>query len=154
MNSVGGTETFVRTVFDRNSGGTGGALRLAGTTSIDDCHFVENISDEGEGAAISNIGVVNIRGNNTFSGNTYNCENSMYLDYMEVDNPFEAICDGCEIECTNCVFSEGTVEPICSIVLDHSISIGGQTTLEDISIEDGFWRATTCLLYTSDAADE
>ena len=143
MNSVGGTETFVRTVFDRNSGGTGGALRLAGTTSIDDCHFIENISDEGEGAAISNIGVVNIRGNNTFSGNTYNCETNMYLDYMEVDNPFEAICDGCEIECTNCVFSEGTVEPICSIVLDHSMSIGGQTTLEDISIEDGFWRATT-----------
>ena len=143
MNSVGGTDTFVRTVFYGNSGGTGGALRLAGTTSIDDCHFVENISDEGEGTAISNIGVVNIRGNNTFSGNTYNCENSMYLDYMEVDNPFEAICDGCEIECTNCVFSEGTVEPVCFIVLDHSKSIGGQTTLEDISIEDGFWRATT-----------
>lgn len=58
-------------------------------------------------------------------------------------SPFEAVCDGCDAECANCSFDEPLLEPTCSIVLEHSNSSGGNTTIATLSVEPGYWRATT-----------
>ena len=44
--------------------------------------------------------------------------------------------------CDECVFAEPLLAPICSEAIAHSISSGGKTTLEALSIEPGYWRAT------------
>lgn len=58
-------------------------------------------------------------------------------------DPYEAVCDGCQTACDVCVFDEPLRAPICTEVLDHSTSSGGKVTLETLSIESGYWRATT-----------
>ncbi|CAM9968042.1 unnamed protein product, partial [Laminaria digitata] len=45
--------------------------------------------------------------------------------------------------CDGCVFAEGPLAPICTEVVDHSTSNGGNVTLQALSIQKGFWRATT-----------
>ena len=57
-------------------------------------------------------------------------------------NPYEAVCDGCQPDCDGCVFAEPNVAPICAEVLDHSKSPGGKVTVESLSIQPGYWRAT------------
>ena len=57
-------------------------------------------------------------------------------------DPYEAVCDGCRIVCDGCVFAEPLLAPMCSEVVAHSTSSGGKTTLEALSIERGYWRAT------------
>lgn len=57
-------------------------------------------------------------------------------------SPFEAVCDGCETQCLNCSFDEPFLEPTCTAVLEHANSSGGNTTIETLSVEPGYWRAT------------
>ena len=84
INSAAGKDTIFSSVFEGNSAGTGGALRLAGTASIYDCSFVENTSDDGEGAAVSNIGFIARVENISFDGNRFDCPSSMFQDYNTV----------------------------------------------------------------------
>ncbi|CAN0346271.1 unnamed protein product, partial [Ectocarpus sp. 12 AP-2014] len=56
---------------------------------------------------------------------------------------FEAVCAGCDIVCDGCVFERGLVGPACSEVMAHSTSAGGSTTLQEVSIDRGYWRATS-----------
>ena len=58
VDSASGQDKFVNTSFVRNSAGVGGALRLAGTASVENCSFLENFSGDGGGPVVSNIGVV------------------------------------------------------------------------------------------------
>ena len=60
----------------------------------------------------------------------------------KLGNPFEAACHGCKIACERCDFVEGLQAPICTDVMDHSTSNGGNVTLRTLSIQRGFWRAT------------
>lgn len=53
---------------------------------------------------------------------------------------FGTVCKGCDIQCRGCTV-EGK-EPMCLEKLDHSTSAGGNTTLETLLIEGGYWRAT------------
>lgn len=84
VESAAGQDAFVGSVFRGNAAGTGGALRLAGTASLDDCSFVENVSDDGGGAAVSNIGSLLKMEANSFSGNVFACQPGMYLDFNTV----------------------------------------------------------------------
>lgn len=55
---------------------------------------------------------------------------------------YEAICDGCPVECEGCSFEEPQLVLKCSDPLEHSISPGGTITLDALVIEPGYWRAT------------
>lgn len=82
IQSAAGQDEIGRSTFERNRAGAGRAVRLAGTASFDDCSFVENVSNDGEGAAISNIGSISAMENIAFSGNQYYCQPGHHLDYI------------------------------------------------------------------------
>lgn len=84
IESAAGRDAFNGSVFEGNSAGTGGALRLAGSAYFFNCSFVENTADDGEGAAVSNIGYISEMENTFFSGNKFDCRSSTYLDFIQV----------------------------------------------------------------------
>lgn len=84
IESAAGQDYFVGSIFQGNTAGTGGALRLAGTSSFVNCSFVENVSDDGGGAAVSNIGFVSGMENAVFTDNIFACPTGMFLDYNAV----------------------------------------------------------------------
>ncbi len=86
VESAAGQEIFVSSVFEGNKAGTGGALRLGGAAHMYNCSFVENVSGDGGGAAVSNIGVISSMENISFSGNMYDCQEGTFLDYKEVSS--------------------------------------------------------------------
>ena len=142
INSVVGKDYISDCVFEGNHAVNGGALRLAGEeTSIFGCLFLENASDEEEGPAVSNIGNIILFGDNNFSGNIYDCPSDTFLEVIESDHPYEVFCLGCDTECVNCIVEEHV--PICTDTLEHSESYGGNTSLENIYINEGFWRASS-----------
>lgn len=61
---------------------------------------------------------------------------------LQSGNPYEAVCDGCPTPCVGCHFEDPTLEPMCLEVMPHATSTGGPTTVETVSIDPGFWRAT------------
>ena len=81
IESAAGQDAYVRSTFEGNKAGAGGALRLAGTASVDSCSFVENLSNDGEGAAVSNIGFISGMANVFFSGNAFDCQPGTFLDF-------------------------------------------------------------------------
>lgn len=84
VESAAGQDKFLSSVFEGNKAGTGGALRLAGTASIENCSFVENVSGFEGGAAVSNIGFLMKMENISFSGNVFDCQRGMFLSYNAV----------------------------------------------------------------------
>eukprot|EP00904_Undaria_pinnatifida_P004259 jgi/Undpi1/13834/HiC_scaffold_9.g03485.m1 len=142
INSAAGKDRIDNSVFEDNSAGTGAAMRLAGAASIHNCSFVENTSDDGEGAAVSNIGYISSIENISFSGNGFDCPWGMFLYFNASDDPFEVLCHGCETTCNRCVFVEGDLAPTCREVMDHTTSDGGNVTLRELSVNKGYWRAT------------
>ena len=84
VESAAGQDSFVGSVFEGNKAVTGGALRLAGMVYMENCSFVENTSDDGGGAAVSNIGSILKMEHNSFSGNVFDCEPGMFLSYIAV----------------------------------------------------------------------
>lgn len=64
------------------------------------------------------------------------------LCLWQSDDPYAAVCDGCPTACDECSFAEPLLAPTCSAVLDHSTSSGGTVTVETLSIEPGYWRAS------------
>lgn len=61
---------------------------------------------------------------------------------LQPGDPFEAVCDGCQVDCDGCYFEDPEQVPTCTSELEHSTSPGGNVTLETLSIEPGYWRAT------------
>ena len=55
IHSAAGQDLVINTTFSGNTASEGGALNLAGTSSLVNCSFVENISDEGRGPVVANI---------------------------------------------------------------------------------------------------
>ncbi|CAM9655567.1 unnamed protein product [Ectocarpus fasciculatus] len=143
VDSAAGQDVVVNTVFKGNSAEVGGALRLAGTALVENCSFVENVSGHREGAAVSNIGLISKIANISFTGNDFTCGPDLFLEYDTSGDPFEAVCDGCPVACDGCSFDEPPVVPTCSDVMDHGASTGGNVTLETLSIDRGYWRATS-----------
>ncbi|CBN75178.1 polymorphic Outer membrane protein G/I family [Ectocarpus siliculosus] len=143
IDSAAGHDYFVDTTFEDNAAGTGGALRLAGTASINSCSFVENFSDDEGGAAVSNIGTVESTENISFSANGFDCPSGTFLGYNASADLFEAVCNGCQTTCVGCAFADPLLVPTCTDLLEHSTSSDGRDTLETLSIQAGYWRATT-----------
>ena len=84
IDTTAGYDWMMDSTFEDYVAGTGGALRLAGTASIDRCSFVENFSDDGQGAAVSNIGSLWRVANNSFRGNGFTCPAATFLDFNTV----------------------------------------------------------------------
>lgn len=45
-------------------------------------------------------------------------------------------------ECSDCTITEGTVTPECEAPLEHSSADTVGVTMETLSIDEGYWRAT------------
>lgn len=84
IQSAAGQDLVQESTFVGNMARAGGALYLAGTSSIVNCSFINNVADEGSGPVISNIGYVSSLTNITFAGNDYNCEQGTYRAYDKV----------------------------------------------------------------------
>lgn len=84
IETAAGHDEIVGSVFQGNTARVGGALRLAGTADLHNCSFVENVSEDGEGAAVSNIGVIWRMESLSFSGNVFECPRDTFLNFTEV----------------------------------------------------------------------
>lgn len=85
--TASGNDTIGDTKFEGNAAGTGGALRLAGTARLRGCSFVDNVSGQGEGPAVSNIGYLEELSWSKFSGNVFDCPAETFLDFNTVSFP-------------------------------------------------------------------
>ena len=86
IHSAAGQDLVINTLFDGNMAAEGGALSLAGTSSLLNCSFVENVADEGQGPAVANIGYVSGISNCSFLGNAFSCERGEFLGYNTVSS--------------------------------------------------------------------
>ena len=84
VESAAGRDQFLSSVFEGNKARIGGALRLSGTATMENCSFADNVSDEGEGTAVSNVGSLLEMRNISFRGNVFHCEPGMFLSYNTV----------------------------------------------------------------------
>ncbi|CAM9117457.1 unnamed protein product [Sphacelaria rigidula] len=138
-----GHENFTNTLFIGNAAQVGGALSLSGTASVSNCTFVENTSAEDEGPAISNVGSILTIDNTSFADSAFACAPGKYLGYEMSTNWSSTVCNGCGVLCTECHFHPRQIEtPACYGELEHSESAGGKRTVQMLSIERGYWRAT------------
>ena len=81
IESATGAAAITNTHFKGNEAGVGGALRLAGASSVKGCTFEDNRSDLGGGQAISWIGYNLDIENCSFLGNSYDCDpGTVYYD--------------------------------------------------------------------------
>lgn len=85
IESAAGHDELLSCLFEGNKAGVGGALRLAGMTSVENCSFVENTSGSGEGSAVSNIGSITRMTNVSFRGNNFDCEPATFLNFSVSD---------------------------------------------------------------------
>ena len=88
VDSASGQDVFTNTLFKGNVAKIGGALRLAGKASVDNCSFNDNVSETGGGPAISNVGFISEVTNSTFHHNAFNCEPMTFLDFVKVSTAF------------------------------------------------------------------
>ena len=84
VDSASGEDEFVDTTFEGNTAGVGGALRLGGKASLDSCLFIDNVSDESGGPAVSNIGFISDVVYTYFSNNVFSCEPGKFLEFDQV----------------------------------------------------------------------
>ncbi|CAM9233132.1 unnamed protein product [Scytosiphon promiscuus] len=143
IETAAGEEVFADCVFGGNTARVGGAMRLAGTASVINSSFVEKVSADGEGSAISNIGLITSVKNTSFHGNVFDCGAGMFVDFEVSRDPFETVCSGCETTCDGCAFDDLVLVPTCEEAMEHSNSSGGTGTVEMLVIESGYWRATS-----------
>lgn len=102
------------------------------------------------------IDSVVVRSEVSFSTNAQSFLLLSRIALCQADASFDTVCKGCEVECEQCVV-EG-MEPLCVEQLDHTSAAGGNTTIDLLSIDTGYWRATntsTEILecYNTDACD-
>ena len=84
VESAAGKDYFVNTSFVGNVAKQGGALRLAGTASIVECHFERNLAAEGGGPAISDVGYTEEMRSTYFVDNDFSCDPGFFLLYEKV----------------------------------------------------------------------
>ena len=83
VDSASGLDVFANTFFEGNVAKLGGALRLAGKVSIDNCSFTDNVSELGGGPAVSNVGFISDVTASNFHHNVFNCEPHAFLDFVK-----------------------------------------------------------------------
>ena len=55
---------------------------------------------------------------------------------------YNRVCGGCQPECRNCILGDSNLDATCSNELEHTTATGPVNTLETLSIDKGYWRAT------------
>ena len=83
VDSASGLDVVANTFFEGNVATMGGALRLAGKVSIDNCSFTDNVSELGGGPAVSNVGLISNVTASNFHHNVFNCEPHAFLDFVK-----------------------------------------------------------------------
>ena len=83
VDSASGLDVFANTFFEGNVAKMGGALRLAGKVSIDNCSFTDNVSELGGGPAVSNVGFISNVTTSNFHHNVFKCEPHAFLDFVK-----------------------------------------------------------------------
>lgn len=63
-----------------------------------------------------------------------------HLMWSQSGDAYGAACNGCQAVCDDCV--EPPLVPQCTDVMLNTASEGGPITLEMVSIDKGYWRAT------------
>ena len=62
------------------------------------------------------------------------------------DDVYDKVCDGCPTNCTRCEFEDPEQVPQCISLaeagVEHASSSGGLSTVEDLILDEGYWRAT------------
>lgn len=81
IDSASGNDVFKRTIFMGNQARLGGALRLGGKASITRCSFIDNVSEDEGGPAISNNGHLFDLTKNVFDHNVLDCKRQAFLDF-------------------------------------------------------------------------
>lgn len=74
---------------------------------------------------------------------TLRLQRSAVFILLQSASVFDVACKGCGASCQGCTFGESPVVPICAQTMEHSTSSGRATTLTGVSINRGFWRATS-----------
>ena len=92
VDSASGEDAFLRTIFKGNQATLGGALRLAGTASVDNCSFDDNVSELGGGPAVSNVGYMSNVTNSSFKNNVFSCDSQTFLDFNVKSASYPASC--------------------------------------------------------------
>lgn len=59
----------------------------------------------------------------------------------QADKLYAVLCIDCAITCEQCHFDDPFRVPYCEEAMAHSTSQGGSTTIEQIAIDPGYWRA-------------
>ena len=85
VDSSSGLDLFLHTTFVANEARVGGGLRLAGTASVRQCYFEENISELGGGPAVSSVGFLSNVNFSEFVDNVFDCDPGTFLDFEEID---------------------------------------------------------------------
>lgn len=49
--------------------------------------------------------------------------------------------------CQECIIEDETSVPICEPMFEHTHGGGGETTIEGVMVERGYWRATTKIIH-------
>lgn len=84
VDSSSGRDVFRNSTFEGNIARVGGALRLAGTSTVNHSDFIENLSELDGGPAVSNVGYMYNLTGCSFINNAFDCEPEHYLDYNNV----------------------------------------------------------------------
>ena len=79
--------------------------------------------------------------------NHHQCEVSARNLIIQEDSStarYDSVCAGCPpwIECDNCTVVGNNLAPTCSKALEHTSANERGNTLESLSIDSGYWRAT------------
>ena len=81
----------------------------------------------------------------------------------QTEELYGKVCDGCPTNCSKCNFEEPELVPECislsAVGVEHANSSGDLSTVEDLLIFKGYWRATNTSIdikkcYNTDACPE
>ncbi|CAM9855851.1 unnamed protein product, partial [Ectocarpus sp. 4 AP-2014] len=145
IDSSSGDDSIESSDFISNKAVIGGALRLAGNdVSINYCTFDGNAAGTLDGGpAISNVGDLYVW-NSVFRRNYIECPPGSFVDFYESEGGrYEAVCDGCPAADDGITMGVENLVPTCTETLENTRSDGANTSIEDIRIDPGYWRATT-----------
>ena len=83
VSSLAGTHVFIDSSFEQNSAIDGGGLWIADRASISNCSFIDNVSEERGGPAVSNRGNISKLEGVYFSGNVFTCDMGSFHPFLE-----------------------------------------------------------------------
>lgn len=114
-------------------------MQLTGSQIIDEpIAFSVSVETGDEAIPISNHSAIGAHSSNSLHA----C-----LAQGQVEDLWEAMCDGCDQVYENCDFGQPVLVPECVSLSDagieHASSTGGITTIEGLEIHQGYWRATS-----------